>query len=143
MTAKGMHIIYYKDIPIGEYGSIADLRLYSLFDIYLDNADKFDDEGRIQDSIETVLANLHTFLSGNLPQGIRYKILTEKMQSTGLLDLIKGIDEFSGDISIDKADKRTYMAVPEHISAGPGLLCSVPGEDFMITSSDRGRGECL
>ena len=141
MTAKGRHIIYYKEIPVGEYDSIADLRLYSPADIYLDNADKFDDEGIMQDSIETVIANLHTFLSGNLPQGIRYKILTEKMQSTGLLDLIKGIDEFSGDISIDKADKRTYMAVPEHISAGPGLLCSVPGEDFMITSSDRGRGE--
>lgn len=141
MTAKGRHIIYYKEIPVGEYDSIADLRLYSPADIYLDNVDKFDDEGIMQDSIETVLANLHTFLSGNLPQGIRYKILTEKMQSTGLLDLIKGIDEFSGDISIDRADKRTYTAVPEDIPAGPGLLCSVPGEDFMITSSDRGRGE--
>ncbi len=141
MTAKGRHVIYYKEIPVGEYDSIADLRLYSPADIYLDNADKFDDEGIMQDSIETVLANLHTFLSGNLPQGIRYKILTEKMQSTGLLDLIKGIDEFSGDISIDRADKRTYTSVPEDIPAGSGLLCSVPGEDFMITSSDRGRGE--
>lgn len=141
MAAEGRHIIYYKEIPIGEYSSIADLRLYSPADIYLDNADRFDDGGRMQDSIETVLANLHTFLAGNLPQGIRYKILTEKMQSTGLLDLIRGIDEFSGDISIDRTDKRTYAAVPESIPAGPGLLCSVPGEDFMITSSDRGRGE--
>lgn len=141
MTVKGRHTIYYKDIPIGEYSSVTDLRLYSFSDIYLDNADKFDDEGKMHYSIETVLANFHTFLTGNLPQGIRYKILTEKRQSASLLDLIKDIDEFSGDISIDKTDKRAYKAVPEHIPAGPVPLCSVSDEDFMITSSDRGRGE--
>jgi len=89
MTPEEKHVIFYKDIPIGEYGRLIDLRLYDMTDIYLDNIEHFDNEGEMQRNIETLLANLYEFLKGNLPGGVRFQVLTEMVRSTRVLDLIK------------------------------------------------------
>lgn len=140
MTPEEKHIIFYKDIPIGEYGRLIDLRLYDMTDIYLDNIEHFDNEGEMQRNIETLLANLYEFLKGNLPGGVRFQVLTEMVRSTRVLDLIRGMDEFSADISLDRIDGRKFSKIPEHLQTAAEIGCKVPPQDFVFHASGRSSG---
>jgi len=140
MTPEEKHVIFYKDIPIGEYGRISDLRLYEMTDIYLDNIEHFDDGGETQSNIETLLANLYEFLKGNLPGGVRFQAMTEMVHSTRVLDLIKGMDEFSADISLDRIDGRKFSKIPEHLQTAAEIECKVLPQDFVFHASNRSSG---
>lgn len=141
MTPEEKHVIFYKNIPIGEYGRLSDLRLYDMADIYLDNIECFDDDDEMQKNIETLLANLYEFLRGNLPGGVRFQALTEMIRSTRVLDLIKGLDEFSADISLDRVDGRKFLKIPEYIIGMAEVECMIPPQDFVFHASERSSGK--
>lgn len=142
MANEDVHKLYYKDLNIGVFTPPNYLRLYDPVDIFLDNLDKFDSEDEVRENLKVLLTNLNDFLRESLPEGVRYIALTEQAQSVNILDLIRLIDEFPADLSVDKTDSRRFAPVPSQFAGGGGeaVECAIPDEEFRFHLSARARG---
>lgn len=135
------HTIYYKNIPIADYYTIDDIKMRDPNEIFIDNIDRFDSAEDVAEFVKAIFSNLFYFLKGNIPEGIRYQSLAEQSNNINVLEIAPKLDEFTGDISIDKCDTRKFLHVSDAIVSGADLTNLIPQEEFTFTSSDRAYGE--
>lgn len=134
------HTIYYENIPIADYCTINDIKPRDPHEIFNDNIDRFDSPEEADEFVRTIFSNLFSFIKGNLPEGIRYQSLAEQTGGTDILRMAAYLDEFSGDISIDRCDVRKFSVVPEIIRSGDKINNIIPLSEYRFTSSERASG---
>lgn len=134
------HTIYYKNIPIADYCTINDIKPRDPHEIFINNIDRFDSPEEADAFVRTIFSNLFSFIKGNLPEGIRYQSLAEQTGGTDILSMAASLDEFSGDISIDRCDTRRFSGVPEIIRSGDKINNIIALSEYRFTSSERASG---
>ena len=134
------HTIYYENIPIADYCTINDIKPRDPHEIFIDNIDRFGSPEEADEFVRTIFSNLFSFIKGNLPEGIRYQSLAEQTGGTDILRMAAYLDEFSGDISIDRCDVRKFSAVPEIIRSGDKINNIIALSEYRFTSSERASG---
>ena len=134
------HTIYYENIPIADYCTINDIKPRDPQEIFIDNIDRFDSPEEADEFVRTIFSNLFNFIKGNLPEGIRYQSLAEQTGGTDILRMAAYLDEFSGDISIDRCDVRKFSVVPEIIRSGDKINNIIALSEYRFTSSERASG---
>lgn len=134
------HTIYYENIPIADYCTINDIKPRDPHEIFINNIDRFDSPEEADAFVRTIFSNLFSFIKGNLPEGIRYQSLAEQTGGTDILSMAVCLDEFSGDISIDRCDTRRFSGVPEIIRSGDKINNIIALSEYRFASSERASG---
>ncbi len=134
------HTIYYENIPIADYHTVNDIKPRDPHEIFINNLDRFDSPEDAEEFVRVIFSNLFNFFKGNLPEGIRYQSLAEQASDTDILGMAVHLDEFTGDVSIDKCDTRKFSPVPETIMSGSDIQNSLNQREYRFTSSERASG---
>lgn len=134
------HTIYYENIPIADYCTINDIKPRDPHEIFINNVDRFDSPEEAEAFVQVVLPYLYNFIKGNLPGGVRYQSLTEQVGGIDILAMAAQLDEFTGDVTIDKCDTRNFISVPKTVKNKRGVKDLIPQSEYKFSTSERSSG---